>query len=483
MLEAHRQRRPTLREALHRDLRRGTDRPGSVLEPHQLREVAERADLHLHQPIEQLPRLALGVPVRLRANRDVRFLVLVLHPHPLDRGFEPTDQPLARFAVIALGVRDPLRHRRGLPKGPQANPRRLRPRLTAHGLQIVGERRKRPHRIAIAVERRLKLLPDLAQLLVAMDHHGRQARRHELELLDPPRRLSGLGAARLQLSPLGAHLRLRRNDPLPRLPKRVVTSDDRLIARRNRLVDVVRVIPKQPLPEHAVAPRPAAAVPAGGSAHDGANARPRVGRTRTAVPCEDRAMPFPERVETERLILRRWTPADGPAMKAIWAERDIWRAIRPDIPFDSNQWRDMLDRQLEHWKHHGFGLWAAAERASGEVIGWIGPSHPAFIPELADRIEIGWTMRPPFWGRGLATEGAAAAVDVAFAHLETDAVISLIHHTNQRSIAVATRLGMRYSRDVLHPELGEDLRVYALSRSAWSSSSSRGASAQSTSSR
>ena len=79
--------------------------------------------------------------------------------------------------------------------------------------------------------------------------------------------------------------------------------------------------------------------------------------------------------------------------------------------------------------------------------------------------------------------GAAAATHAAFANLDTDAVISLIHHTNQRSVVVATRLGMRHSRDVLHPELGENLRVYALSLSAWSASSSRGASAQSTSSR
>jgi hypothetical protein len=62
-------------------------------------------------------------------------------------------------------------------------------------------------------------------------------------------------------------------------------------------------------------------------------------------------------------------------------------------------------------------------------------------------------------------------------------VISLIHQTNERSIAVADRLGMLHARDVLHPALGEDLRVYALSRSAWRSSSRRGASAQSTSNR
>jgi RimJ/RimL family protein N-acetyltransferase len=194
-------------------------------------------------------------------------------------------------------------------------------------------------------------------------------------------------------------------------------------------------------------------------------------------------MAYPERVETERLVLRRWTSGDGAAMAAIWRERDVWRAIRPDIPFDPDQWRSMLERQLEHWERHGFGLWATEHRESGEVIGWTGPSHPAFVPELADEIEIGWTIRPQFWGRGIATEGGAAAIDTAFEHLGIDELISLIHHANERSVAVATRLGMRHARDVLHPELGEDLRVYALSRSAWSSRSSRCASAQSTSSR
>ena len=194
-------------------------------------------------------------------------------------------------------------------------------------------------------------------------------------------------------------------------------------------------------------------------------------------------MPYPEAIETERLTLRRWTLDDGPAMDAIWRERDIWSALRPDIPFDRDAGGEMLDRHVGHWDRHGFGLWAVLERPSDEIIGWVGPSHPAFIPELSDRIEIGWTLRPPHWGRGIATEGAAAAIDAVFEHLDTDEVISLIHHTNARSIGVAERLGMRHARDVLHPELGEDLRVYALSRSAWRSSSSRGASDQSTSSR
>jgi RimJ/RimL family protein N-acetyltransferase len=194
-------------------------------------------------------------------------------------------------------------------------------------------------------------------------------------------------------------------------------------------------------------------------------------------------MPYPEAMETDRLSLRRWTLDDGAAMDAIWRERDIWSALRPDIAFDPDAGGKMLDRHVGHWDRHGFGLWAVTERPSVEIVGWVGPSHPAFIPELSDRIEIGWTLRPSHCGRGIATEGAAAAIDAVFEHLDTDEVISLIHHTNDRSIGVSERLGMTHARDVLHPELGEDLRVYALSRSAWKSNSSRGASAQRTSSR
>jgi len=192
---------------------------------------------------------------------------------------------------------------------------------------------------------------------------------------------------------------------------------------------------------------------------------------------------YPEEAETERLRLRRWRPDDGPAMAAIWREPDVWSAIQPQRRFDPDYWRAMLGRQLHHWERYGFGLWAAVERSSAEVAGWVGPAHPAFVPELADGIEIGWTLRPAFWGRGLATEGATAAIDASFNHLDTNELISLIHGANQRSIALATRLGMRHAREVPHPELGENLSVYALPRTAWSPSSKRGASPHSASSR
>jgi RimJ/RimL family protein N-acetyltransferase len=192
---------------------------------------------------------------------------------------------------------------------------------------------------------------------------------------------------------------------------------------------------------------------------------------------------YPERVETDRLILRRWLDADAPAMAAIWRQPQVWQALQPNRPFDSNQWRGMLDRHLRHWDAHGFGLWAVTTRESPLPMGWIGASHPTFVPELAEEVEIGWTLHPDLWGLGLATEGATAATHAAFDALPNERVISLIHPRNDRSMAVATRLGMSRAGEATPPDLGEPLIVYALSRRSASSSSSLGASAQSTSSR
>jgi RimJ/RimL family protein N-acetyltransferase len=172
---------------------------------------------------------------------------------------------------------------------------------------------------------------------------------------------------------------------------------------------------------------------------------------------------FPETLQTGRLTMSRLREADREAMSTIWRDADVWRALRPDSPFDPGFGLARADHHIRHWRKHGFGLWLAQARESGQVAGWVGASHPDRIPELAEAVEIGWTLRRPFWGRGLASEGAAAAVGAAFAHLEIDEVVSVIHHSNRRSLAVAARLGMRHARDVGHPQIGE-LRVYVLSR-------------------
>jgi RimJ/RimL family protein N-acetyltransferase len=181
-------------------------------------------------------------------------------------------------------------------------------------------------------------------------------------------------------------------------------------------------------------------------------------------------MPYPERVETPRLLLRRWRPGDAPAMAAIWADPDVRLALSPSDDEPSGLPAATLARQLGHWERHGFGLWAALPRGHGdastpadEPIGWIGAWYPDFVPELLGEIEIAWTLRRPWWGRGLAAEGARAAAAVVFEHRRPPRVISLIAPGNDRSTRVAQRIGMRRQGDAL-TDRGMTLGVYSLAR-------------------
>jgi RimJ/RimL family protein N-acetyltransferase len=174
---------------------------------------------------------------------------------------------------------------------------------------------------------------------------------------------------------------------------------------------------------------------------------------------------YPETVETERLLLRRLRPSDRAALELIWSDPGVWQALRPGRPFEPGLGRARLDHHLRHWEEHGFGVWMAELVGAREVVGWLGASHPDRLPELSNEIEIGWTLRRPFWGRGLASEGAAAAVAAAFGNLDADHLISLILDSNRRSVSVARRLGMRLDREIDDPEFGA-LCVYALDRDA-----------------
>ena len=111
----------------------------------------------------------------------------------------------------------------------------------------------------------------------------------------------------------------------------------------------------------------------------------------------------------------------------------------------------------------------ALKRGIGEkgfaFVGQVGPWRPEGWPDL----EVGWTLRSEFWGRGYATEAARAAVRYAFEELRAPRVISLITPANVRSIAVAERLGERLDGEISLPHLPPDRPVlqYAVERSEW----------------
>ena len=165
-------------------------------------------------------------------------------------------------------------------------------------------------------------------------------------------------------------------------------------------------------------------------------------------------------LRTERLLLRRFREQDLDDWAAICADVEVMRWIGSEQSLSRGQaWRDMA-LHLGHWDLRGYGMFAVEELESGRVVGRVGPWQPEGWPEL----EVGWSIGRPWWGRGYASEAALASARWAFDELGLDTLIHLIADDNERSAAVARKLGSRLDgRAVVNDH---DLRVFRLDRGA-----------------
>ena len=140
-------------------------------------------------------------------------------------------------------------------------------------------------------------------------------------------------------------------------------------------------------------------------------------------------------METERLVLRMFRESDTDVYAEMLADPEVMHFLGKPMS-RQEAWRNMA-MVLGHWHLRGYGMWAVEEQASGELVGRVGCWRPEGWPGL----EVGWTLRRRFWGRGYATEAARASVAYAFEALDQTRVISLIAPENVNSIRVAERLG------------------------------------------
>jgi len=171
-------------------------------------------------------------------------------------------------------------------------------------------------------------------------------------------------------------------------------------------------------------------------------------------------------IETERLVLRRWRPADASPLAAINADPEIayWLG-GPVFAADPGQ----AERYNASIDQHGFGRYAVTRREDKALIGAVGPM-PIGAGLPVSGFEIGWRIARSAWGRGYAAEAARAAMAQAFAR-GVEEMLAFTAETNFRSQAVMAKLGLARdpSRDFDHPRLeeGDPLRrhiVYAMRR-------------------
>lgn len=160
---------------------------------------------------------------------------------------------------------------------------------------------------------------------------------------------------------------------------------------------------------------------------------------------------LPERIESPRLVIRRWRRDDVDALMAAVAESiehlRPWMPWIADEPLGRAERLDLIDEWDEAWESGGDVVYGAFLRPElsrpglgSVVVGGTG-MHRRLGP---GGLEVGYWVHAGHTRQGYATEMARAVIDAAFADPAVDRVE--IHHdrANEASAGIPRKLGLSY---------------------------------------
>jgi RimJ/RimL family protein N-acetyltransferase len=171
-------------------------------------------------------------------------------------------------------------------------------------------------------------------------------------------------------------------------------------------------------------------------------------------------------LHTERLLLRRWRPADKEPFARLNSDPVVMEYFPSAL--DRAESDAFADRIEAGFDARGYGLWAVEIPGEADFIGFVGLALHDFPAHFTPAVEIGWRLARDYWGSGFATEAARTAIADGFERVGLGEIVSFTTAINVRSVAVMERLGMTHdpSDDFDHPRLpvGHHLRRHVLYR-------------------
>jgi [ribosomal protein S5]-alanine N-acetyltransferase len=141
-----------------------------------------------------------------------------------------------------------------------------------------------------------------------------------------------------------------------------------------------------------------------------------------------------DELDTERLRVRRFRPSDGAALHAYLSDP---QAVRYE-PYPVQSYEDCLRLAAERSVDPAF--WAVCLHGTDELVGNLYLSLQE--PKSWRTYELGYVFNPAHWGRGYATEAAAALVSACFA-AGAHRVVARCNPANQSSWRLLERLRFR----------------------------------------
>ena len=150
---------------------------------------------------------------------------------------------------------------------------------------------------------------------------------------------------------------------------------------------------------------------------------------------------------TERLALRRFTRDDVEWLAQLHADEEVARYLGGTK--DRAKVDEMLNvRILTYYDEHpGLGVWSTVERATGQRVGF----HLRNNIQGETILQIGYGLTRSAWGKGYATEMAAAVLRYGFLDLQLPRIAGITHIDNVASQHVLQKVGLERNGERFFP--------------------------------
>lgn len=162
---------------------------------------------------------------------------------------------------------------------------------------------------------------------------------------------------------------------------------------------------------------------------------------------------------SERLLFSVWTKEDLSLARTLWGDPAVTRYICASGTFSGEDIVKRLETEISNFLTARVQYFPLFMKEDGAFTGCAG-----LRPASDGCLELGFHLRPSFWGQGLATEAARAAALYAFDVLGTEKLFAGHNPSNTASARVLGKIGFRYVKDEFYAPTGLYHPSYELTR-------------------
>lgn len=162
-------------------------------------------------------------------------------------------------------------------------------------------------------------------------------------------------------------------------------------------------------------------------------------------------------LETERLLLRQLSTEDADFILELLNEPSFIRNIgdRGVRTIEAAK-SYILNGPVASYAKNGFGLYLVKLKETNGSIGMCG----LIKRDTLEDVDIGYAFLPRFWSKGYAVEAARATKEYARNVIGLNRIVAIVDPTNEGSIRVLEKIGLKFERMVRLSEDDIELKLF-----------------------